>query len=45
MARFPKKTAYVACNGGERCQSKYDGQYRTSLPLVNTPYERKKKGE
>ena len=24
---------------------KYDGQYRTSLPLVNTPYERKKKGE
>ena len=19
MARFPKKTAYVACNGGERC--------------------------
>lgn len=21
MARFPKKTAYVACNGGERCQS------------------------
>lgn len=24
---------------------KYDGQYRTSLPLANTPYERKKKGE
>ena len=23
----------------------YDGQYRTSLPLTNTPYERKKKGE
>lgn len=22
----------------------YDGQYRTSLPLVNTPYARKKKG-
>lgn len=24
---------------------RYDGQYRTSLPLTNTPYERKKKGE
>ena len=21
MARFPKKTAYVACDGGERCHS------------------------
>lgn len=21
MARFPKKTAYVACNGGERCKT------------------------
>ena len=24
---------------------RYDGEYRTSLPLVHTPYERKKKGE